>query len=95
MRKGRKVAEIQTHDEELDDLEIPDRRYEEAKLILKRQPPPRKEQLIAYGVKEIRCISCIRIKPIAGAEEWAEGWICGECLSEAMQEPKYGGQRGR
>ncbi len=95
MKKGKKSAEIQRHDEELDELEIPVRRCEEAKLILKREPPPRKEQLMAYGVKEIRCVSCIRIKPIAGAEEAAEGWICGDCLSESMQEPKYAGQRGR
>ena len=50
---------------------------------------------MAHGVKEIRCSCCDGIKPLAGAEDSEEGWICEDCMLEMMQQPKYGGQRGR
>ncbi len=96
MKKGKKGNEIQRFDdEELDDLELPERPDNEPKLILKREPPDRKEQLMAHGVREIRCACCVQIRPIESAVEFSDGWICKECVSEAAEQPKYGGQRGR
>ena len=36
-------------------------------------------------VQEIRRLNCVRVKPIAGAEEVGDGWICADCLSVAGQ----------
>jgi hypothetical protein len=95
MKKDRELTRIHEYEEEPDDLELPDWGSQDRKLILKMQPPPRKGQLIAHGVREIRCTCCVRIKSIEDAEESEEGWICGDCLSEGVQELKFGGQRGR
>ena len=80
MKKGRNTAEILGDDDWLDDMELWEGARQERTLILKAEPPSRKVQLMAHGVKEIRCTCCGRIKPIAGAEESEEGWICEDCL---------------
>ena len=80
MKKGRNTAEILGDDDWLDDMELWEGGRQERTLILKAEPPSRKVQLMAHGVKEIRCTCCGRIKPIAGAEESEEGWICEDCL---------------
>ena len=95
MKKGRNTAEILGSDYELDDIEPSEGEYQERTLILKSAPPSRRAQLMAHGVREIRCACCDRIRPLAGAEDCEEGWICEDCVAEMMQEPKYGGQRGR
>jgi LSD1 subclass zinc finger protein len=48
-------------------------------LVLRRDPLPRKMALIAAGAKEIRCISCNRVRPLKGALEYGEGWLCEDC----------------
>jgi len=95
MKKGKKMAEIYLLDEELDSIEPEERGIYCEKLILKKDPPPRKEQLMAHGAREIRCSCCGQIRPIAGAEEFEDGWICEGCFAEATPELRYGGQRGR
>jgi hypothetical protein len=95
MKKVRKAAKIHLLDEELDSIEPEDRGACCEKLVLKRDPPPRKEQLMAHGAREIRCSCCGQIRPIAGAEEFEDGWICEGCFTEAMPEQRYGGQLGR
>ncbi len=90
MKKNRRTARVSIYDEELEDLDLVDQRFQDRTLVIK-QPPARKGQLMAQGVKEIRCACCIQIRPIAGAEEYhPEGWICEDCLSEAMQNRKFG-----
>jgi hypothetical protein len=69
--------------------------YGDRVVVLKKEPRSRKTMLIESGVKEVRCISCVRVKPIATAEEAGDGWICEDCLSEAEETPRYGGQRGK
>jgi hypothetical protein len=81
MRKGRNTAEILDSDDELNDIELLDDRRQERILILKAAPPSRRAQLIAHGAIEIRCVCCDQIKPLAGADESEEGWICEDCLS--------------
>ncbi len=95
MKKGRNTAEILGSDDELDGIELSDDGCEERTLILKAAPPSRRAQLMAHGAIEIRCTCCGQIRPLAGAEESEEGWICEDCVKEMMQEPKYGGQKGR
>jgi hypothetical protein len=95
MKKAKKAAEIQPYDEELDTIEPEERGICCERLILKKDPPPRKEQLIAHGAREIRCSYCGQIRPIASAEEFEDGWICEGCFAEAVPEQRYGGQRGR
>jgi hypothetical protein len=94
MKKGRNTAEV-LGDDELDDMQASREPCQEMTLTLKAAPPSRKVQLIAHGVKEIRCACCGQIRPIAGAEDSEEGWICEDCLPDMADEPKYGGQRGR
>jgi hypothetical protein len=95
MRKGKNTAEV-LDDYELDDIELADNEYQQERtLVLKAAPPSRREQLLAHGVVEIRCICCDQIKLLAGAEDAEEGWVCEDCVQELMQEPKFGGQRGR
>jgi hypothetical protein len=65
--------------------------WQDRTLVLAKEPLPRKVQLMAAGVKEIRCVCCNRIRPIAGAEELGEGWMCGDCLSDAADGRRYGG----
>jgi hypothetical protein len=80
MKKEKNTAEILGNDDELDDIELSDGECQERTLILKAEPASRKVQLMARGVKEIRCSSCGRIRPIAGAEQSEDGWICDDCL---------------
>jgi len=50
---------------------------------------------MAHGAIEIRCMYCNRIKPLAGAEESEDGWICEDCLPEMMRGQKYRVQKRR
>jgi hypothetical protein len=94
---GSKGNSANAHDEEwqYEETEPPDQERQDRTLVLMKEPLPRKVQLMSAGVREIRCICCGRIRPIAGAEELGEGWICGECLSEVTENRKYGGQQGK
>ena len=94
---GNKKNAARGHEEEWksEETELSDEECQDRTLVLGKEPLPRKVMLIAAGVKEIRCICCFRIRPIAYAEEFNEGWICEDCLSEATEERRYGGQRGR
>jgi hypothetical protein len=89
MKKGRNTAEILDNDYELDDIEQSDSGCQERALLLKAAPPSVKVQLIAHGAIEMRCTCCNRIKPLAGAEECEEGWICEDCVPERTLKPKY------
>jgi len=91
-----KKNSVKNHEEEweLDETELQEEECMDRTLVLRREPLPRKVHLIAAGVKEIRCIACGQIRPIAGAEELGEGWICEECLIDAAEAGKCGGQRG-
>jgi len=95
MKKGKNTAEILDGDYELDDTELSDGTSQERTLILKAAPPTLKTQLMAHGAIEIRCTYCNLIKPLAGAEESEDGWICEDCLPEMIRGPKYGGQKRR
>jgi hypothetical protein len=95
MTKGKNTAEVLDNDEELGGVELSDNQYQERTLILKSAPPSRRAQLIAHGAIEVRCLRCSQIKPLAKAEESDEGWICGDCITERAQKPKYGRQKGR
>ncbi|OPY71534.1 MAG: hypothetical protein A4E63_01489 [Syntrophorhabdus sp. PtaU1.Bin050] len=79
MKKGRNTAEILGSDNELNDIELSESIDQERTLILKTAPRSRRVQLIAQGAKEMRCVCCDQIKPLAGAEESEEGWICEDC----------------
>ena len=89
MKKGRNTAEILDSDDELHDMELADSQYQERTLVLKAAPPSRRAQLIAHGAIEIRCVQCGRIRSLAKAEEFDEGWICGDCVLEIRRETKY------
>ena len=80
MKKGRNTAETLSGDDELDDIEVSESGSQERTLILKTVPRSRKGELIARGAKEIRCIRCHQIRPLAGAEESEEGWVCEVCV---------------
>jgi hypothetical protein len=88
MKKGRNTAEIFGNDNELDNRELSYGEYGERTLVLKAAPPSRRLQLIAHGAKEIRCIRCDKIRPLAHAEESDEGWICEGCVSEIRRKRK-------
>ena len=75
---------------EFEETELPDEECQDRTRVLRKEPVPRKVMLIAAGVKEIRCICCVRIRPIEGAEELGEGWICEDCLSDTTEERKCG-----
>jgi len=79
MKKGRNTAEILSSDGELDDIKLSESIDQERMLILKAAPRSRRVQLIAQGAKEMRCVCCDQIRPLAGAEESEEGWICEDC----------------
>jgi len=93
MKKVRNTAEILGSDDELDDIDLSEGGGQERTLILKAAPRSRRVQLIAQGAKEIRCICCYQIRPLARAEESEDGWICEDCAPEMMQEPKYAGKK--
>jgi hypothetical protein len=92
--RKRNTADIPGKVSEPDDIELSDDECQDRTLVLKAVPRSWKEQLMADGVKEIRCNCCHRIKPLAGAQDFEEGWLCEDCVLEMMPEPKYGGQRG-
>jgi hypothetical protein len=85
MKKAKNTAEIIVSDDELDEIEVLEGGGHERTLILKTAPRSRRVQLIAQGAKEIRCISCVQIRPLAGAEETEEGWVCEDCMPETMK----------
>jgi hypothetical protein len=95
MKKGRNTAEILDSDAELNDMGPSDDKWQERTLILKAAPPSRRAQLMAHGAIEIRCMRCGRIRPLANAEEYEEGWICEHCVSIMTQKLKHGRQKGR
>jgi len=68
--------------------------YADRVVALKKEPLSRKTMLMEAGAKEVRCIWCIRVKPLTTAEEVGDGWICEDCLSDIEEMPRYGGQRG-
>ena len=77
MEKRRNTAEVLAGDGK--DMELSKGEGQERTLILKAVPRSRKGELIARGAKEIRCIYCRQIRPLAGAEESAGGWVCHDC----------------
>ena len=86
---GAKKSAAAVHEQEWDDDSgLSDQECLDRTLVLRREPLPRKAQLMSAGVKEIRCVCCVRIRPIAEAEECGEGWICEDCLSDALQKRK-------
>jgi hypothetical protein len=95
MKKGRNTAEIIESDDSLDDMESSNSADQERVLILKAAPPSRKAQLIAHGVKEIRCIRCDQIGLLAAAEESEDGWLCEHCTPKAMKDLRYSGKKRR
>ncbi len=95
MKVGRSMANIPGSNWEPDDIEFSENECEERTLILKAAPPSRRAQLMAHGVKEIRCACCDRVRPLVGAEDTDEGWVCENCVLEMTVERRYGGQRGR
>jgi hypothetical protein len=93
---GKKNAvERASQEWELEDTEPSDVVCLDRVVELRKEPPSRKMQLMHAGVKEIRCVHCVRVKPIAGAEELGDGWICGDCLCDVEDTRRYGGQRGK
>ena len=80
MTKGRNTAEIFGNDGGLHDMELWKGERQERTLIFKAEPAWRKVHLMARGVEEIRCTRCGQIRPIAGAEQSEEGWVCEDCL---------------
>ncbi len=79
---GRNTSAAEAYEGEWDYEETtPDDEGRDRTVVLIKAPIPRKLQLMALGVREIRCMCCIRVMPIAGAEELDEGWICEDCLS--------------
>jgi hypothetical protein len=95
MGKNKNTVEAAALEWELEDIELPDQKPVDRVLVLTREPPSRKTQLMHAGVEEIRCIYCVRIRPIAGAEELGDGWICEDCLCEVEGTRWYGGQRSK
>ncbi len=89
MRKGKNTAEVLDDYVELEDIELWDETYQDRTLVLKSEPPSRREQLLAHGVVEIRCICCDHIKPLAGAEDAKEGWVCADCARQTLEDPRY------
>lgn len=90
MGTNRNGAKGHEEEWEFEEADQPDEECQDRTLVLGKEPRPRKAMLIAAGVKEIRCIYCVRIRPIAGAEELGEGWVCEDCLSEETEERKCG-----
>ncbi|OPY77270.1 MAG: hypothetical protein A4E65_02868 [Syntrophorhabdus sp. PtaU1.Bin153] len=85
MKKESNTAEILGNNGEFDDAELLEGGGQDRTLMLKAAPRPRKLHLIAQGAKEIRCICCHRIRPLIGAEDSDEGWICEDCVVGMMQ----------
>ena len=90
MKKAKNTAEILGSDIEFDDPELYVDEGEDRTLILKAAPRSRRVQLIAQGAREIRCFYCDQIRPLAGAEECDEGWLCEYCSPEMLHKTKLG-----
>jgi hypothetical protein len=86
MKKARNEAAVLDYDENYGDAEMWEGKREERTLVLKAVPRSRKVQLMAQGAKEIRCGFCGRIRPIAGAEELGDQWVCEDCLPAVVKE---------
>jgi hypothetical protein len=93
-KKGGSVKPVE-REYELDDAELVDQQYTDRVVVLKKEPLPRKVMLTNTGVKDIRCVWCLRIKPLATAEELGDGWICEACLSDVEHTRRCGGNRGK
>jgi hypothetical protein len=78
--------EVKEQERELEDIEPVE---SDRVVVLKKEPLSRKVMLMNAGVKEVRCVCCVQIKPIAEAEDLGDGWVCGECLSEAEEQRRY------
>jgi hypothetical protein len=78
---SRRSSTAKSHDEEyeLDEEELLIEECQDRTLVLSKQPLPRKVHLMAAGVREVRCICCQRVRPIAEAEDFGEGWMCRGC----------------
>jgi hypothetical protein len=85
MAKRSNAAKDEKEQWESEETEQLDQEYEDRTLALRKEPLSRKVHLMNSGVKEIRCVCCMRVRPIAGAEELGEGWVCEDCLSEPAQ----------
>ena len=83
MSRKMNAAGRQEEEYEIEETPEAELEYQDRTLVLRKEPLPRKVQLMAAGVQEIRCLNCVRVKPIAGAEEVGDGWICADCLSGA------------
>jgi hypothetical protein len=79
MKKGKNTAEI-IGDYDFDEFELVEGDSKDRTLILKTAPRSRRVQLIAQGAREVRCFYCDQIRPLAGAEEYDEGWLCEYCI---------------
>ncbi len=66
---------------DLDDMEQPGGERQARMLLFTSEFRYRKAHLMNRGVKEIRCAGCNQIRPIAGAEQVEQGWLCEACLS--------------
>jgi LSD1 subclass zinc finger protein len=83
MKKGKNTAEVLGSDNDFDDIVLSEDEGHERTLILNATPRSRRIQLIAQGAREIRCSLCHQIRPLAGAEESDDGWICEFCIPGA------------
>jgi hypothetical protein len=84
MGKKKNVVKPAAQEWEFEDTEPSDQEYTDRVLVLRKEPIPRKVRLMDAGAKEIRCVCCVRIRPIAGAEEFGDGWICEDCLPDVQ-----------
>ena len=88
MKNRKNVTKAHEDEWDIDEIEVPDEGSLDRTLVLRREPVPRKTHLMAAGVKDIRCICCGQIRPIAGAGDLGEGWICEDCLSDTAERRK-------
>ncbi len=67
---------------ELDDMELAGEERQARMLSFASEFRYRKAHLMDRGVKEVRCAGCNQIRPIAGAEQVKQGWMCDACRSK-------------
>jgi hypothetical protein len=86
---GKKKVAVTPLEQEygLEDTAVFDQENAERVVVLQKEPLQRKAMLIHAGVKDVRCLWCLRIKPLATAEELGDGWICETCLSDVERQP--------
>jgi hypothetical protein len=79
---SRKSSAAKSHEEEYElyEEELLTEDCQDRTLILTKQPIPRKAHLMAAGVREIRCMCCQQVRPLAEAEDFGEGWVCRDCF---------------